>query len=81
MKSETALYIKAFLIIWVGCFVSSMATLMIIPSCGSQFDATELERIRAVTCPSVCAAYADAVDAGVEVMPEDVALMEVCKCL
>ena len=52
---------------------------LVLLGCGSM-DATELERIRAVTCPSVCAAYADAVDAGVEVSPEDVALMEVCKC-
>ena len=48
-------------------------------SCGSM-DLTELARIRAVTCPSVCAAYADAVDAGVEVTPEDEALIGVCQC-
>ena len=47
--------------------------------CGSM-DATELERIRAVTCPSVCAAYADAVDAGVEITPEDEALIGGCEC-
>ena len=68
----------AFLIMSVAFVVG--ITVAGVTSCGSQFDATELERIRAVTCPSVCAAYADAVDAGVEITPEDEALIGGCEC-
>ena len=64
--------------IWVSFAV--MGGMMFAPSCGSSMDLTELARIRAITCPSVCAAYADAVDAGVEVTPEDEALIGVCEC-
>jgi len=55
-------------------------SLSLLLGCGPQFDLTELTRIRAITCPSVCAAYADAVDAGVGLTPEDEALIGVCEC-
>jgi len=71
---------KSTLILAIALTFNSILLIMVATSSCGSMDATELERIRAVTCPSVCAAYADAVDAGVEVSPEDVALMEVCKC-
>ena len=61
-------------------FVGALFIGALAPCCGSGIDPSDLARIRSVTCPSVCAAYADAVDAGVGVSPEDVALMEVCEC-
>jgi len=66
---------------WASGFfaAASIACIVTAQSCGSM-DATELERIRAVTCPSVCAAYADAVDAGVEITPEEQALIGGCGC-
>ena len=77
MKIDTVQFV--FLFIWMIC-----VTIAVFPfsmfGCGPQWDATELERIRAVTCPSVCAAYADAVDAGVEITPEDEALIGGREC-
>ena len=64
----------------VSVVIAVCGLIMMLASCGPQWDATELERIRAVTCPSVCAAYADAVDAGVEITPEDEALIGGCEC-
>ncbi len=64
----------------IGVSFMVMGAMLFAPSCGTAMDLTELARIRAITCPSVCAAYADAVDAGVELTPEDEALIGGCEC-
>ncbi len=59
-------------------FIVAWAALMFIQGCG-WMDDQELAKVHVITCPSVLEVYAEAIDAGLEISPEDEALVESCK--
>jgi hypothetical protein len=46
--------------------------------CGAAMDDEEMRRVKRITCESLLMAYHDAVDAGVEIEPEQMAIVEGC---
>jgi len=54
------------------------ALVFLLSGCGRKMNARDLQRVHVITCGSVLDVYAEAVDAGLEIGPEDELLIESC---
>jgi len=51
---------------------------LIMFGCGAQMDKLALDKAKAITCESLLRVYYEAVDSGVEIEPEERAIVEEC---
>jgi hypothetical protein len=62
----------------LGSLYLPFAWTLFLGGCGAHMDEIEMSQAKAITCESLLRVYYEAVDAGVDIEPEQMAIVEEC---